>query len=85
MSPDYFKIRQCFLSLFFLNVPVKFEIILCHLSNLRKDHVALSNSRVRGHQGGGWGAGEGLLSLGWERGVGVDASRNLKSRFVKRV
>ena len=43
---------------------------------LKKYHVALSNLRVKGHQGGGWGEGEGLLSLGWERGVGVDASRN---------
>ena len=33
---------------YFLNVPVDFNRVQCHLSNLRKCHVALSNLRVKG-------------------------------------
>ena len=34
---------------YILNVPVDFKIVQCRLSNLRKDRVALSNLRNRGH------------------------------------
>ena len=33
---------------YFLNVPVDFKVVQCPLSNLRKCHVGLSNSRVKG-------------------------------------
>ena len=35
---------------YILNFPVYFRIVLCRLSDLRKDHVALLNLRVKGHQ-----------------------------------
>ena len=34
----------------FLNVPVDFKIVQYHLSNLRKDHVVLSNLRAEGYE-----------------------------------
>ena len=39
MSPVNFKKWQYPLSLFFLNFPVGFKIVQCHLSILRKDNV----------------------------------------------
>ena len=56
--PVDFKIVQCRRSNlrngnvpchYFLNFPLDFKIVLCRLSNLRKDHVTLSNLRVKGY------------------------------------
>ena len=50
---------------YFLNVPVAFKVVQCHLSNLRKCHVALSNLRVKGpYYGSGREGGCG----GWAEG-----------------
>ena len=56
--PVDLKIVQCRLSIlrngnvpchYILNFPVDFKRVLNRLSNLRKDHVAMSNLRVKGH------------------------------------